>query len=194
MITIRRPAPKTKSAPAVVFEDEEIDADWRTTTREMLAKIVEDTGVYDEAQAVGRLARDLECCILVYSKNNPYAYRKKLNQLTFNLRHNGVFLLRSYYPWELGFINNEALGQNTAEEVEALRHKEQISAFQKVMNDTVGDLKAKADHDRVGASLVRCRACKSTNIFDFQKQTRAADEGMTWFYHCRDCGKTGKMS
>jgi len=203
MLSIR-PAPaktstKTKTpvvSPAPLFDEEEIYGDLRLKAQNLLEKIVKGAGVYKDDAIHKRIARDLECCILVYSKASLFAYQKKLNQLTYNLAHNGPFLLMSYYPWELAFINNAALGQNTEEELAMQRHKAQIQIFQDNMASTLKVLKAKAAVDRsvTGASQVRCRACKSTNIFDFQKQTRAADEGMTWFFTCRDCGKTGRLS
>lgn len=39
-----------------------------------------------------------------------------------------------------------------------------------------------------------CGRCKSTNITWTQKQTKGADESMTIFFECSDCGKRWKMS
>ncbi len=196
MIAIRPSPVKTKGVPTTVFPEDTIDGPMRLKARDLLTRITKATGTYDDDALNERIGRDLECCILVYSKSNPFAYRKKLNQLTYNLVSNGPFLLKAYYPWELAFINNAALGQNTEEEVVMEKHRAQIEVFQEGLNDTLSLLKAKAAADRsvTGASQVRCRACKSTNIFDFQKQTRSADEGMTWFFKCRDCGKMGRLS
>lgn len=198
--TVPKPTTKSKGsalpAPPAIFEEEDISGDLRLRSRDLLQRIVKESGVYADDAVNERIARDLECCILVDSKSHLFAYRKKLNQITYNLANNGPFLLSSYYPWELAFINNAALGQNTKEELAIQKHKAQIQMFQDDLAATLKVLKAKAAVDRsvTGASQVRCRACKSTNIFDFQKQTRAADEGMTWFFTCRNCGKTGRLS
>lgn len=38
----------------------------------------------------------------------------------------------------------------------------------------------------------KCRVCKSQKITFYQLQTRSADEPMTTFYTCQDCGKKWK--
>ena len=38
------------------------------------------------------------------------------------------------------------------------------------------------------AELARCGRCKSANIKTTLAKTRSADEGMTEFYECLDCG------
>ena len=40
----------------------------------------------------------------------------------------------------------------------------------------------------IGKSLFKCEKCKSDNTEDYQLQTRSADEPMTLFIICRDCG------
>lgn len=39
-----------------------------------------------------------------------------------------------------------------------------------------------------------CRDCKSTQYSFYQLQTRSADEPMTTFYICKECGKTYKVN
>lgn len=34
----------------------------------------------------------------------------------------------------------------------------------------------------------KCKRCKSTNVYSYEKQTRSADEGATRFYECTNCG------
>ena len=48
------------------------------------------------------------------------------------------------------------------------------------------------EEDDVG--LMQCSKCHSANIAWEQKQTRGADESMTIFCQCKDCGKRWKMS
>ena len=40
-----------------------------------------------------------------------------------------------------------------------------------------------------GPALNRCRKCGSTEVEWHQRQTRSADEGITTFCQCRQCGK-----
>ena len=39
-----------------------------------------------------------------------------------------------------------------------------------------------------------CHVCKNTKFFYRQLQTRSADEPMTTFYTCKECGKTYKVN
>jgi len=34
----------------------------------------------------------------------------------------------------------------------------------------------------------KCKRCKSTDVYSYEKQTRSADEGATRFYECTKCG------
>ena len=45
-----------------------------------------------------------------------------------------------------------------------------------------------------GVSLMQCSKCHSANIVWEQKQTRGADESMTIFFQCKNCGKRWKMN
>lgn len=38
-------------------------------------------------------------------------------------------------------------------------------------------------------AFIHCRACGSTKVEWYQRQTRGADEAATTFHRCRDCGK-----
>ena len=40
-----------------------------------------------------------------------------------------------------------------------------------------------------GSGMYKCARCGSTRTTNFQKQTRSADEPMTVFVKCKDCGK-----
>lgn len=171
---------------------DEIDANIRNQTVNLFKQTIILIGVVDEKKA-DIWARGLECCTLVYSKNDIGAYRKKINQLTFNIKKNGKFLLTSYYPWELSFLNDHALGQGTDEEKKMIAHVNKINHFKQEIETTIKLLKSNQKSDGMCKLQIRCRACKSMNIFDFQKQTRSADEAMTWFFTCRDCGTSGKI-
>lgn len=38
-------------------------------------------------------------------------------------------------------------------------------------------------------AFIHCRACGSSKVEWYQRQTRGADEAATTFHRCRDCGK-----
>jgi DNA-directed RNA polymerase subunit M/transcription elongation factor TFIIS len=53
------------------------------------------------------------------------------------------------------------------------------------------DLQTKANetrHDIESAGIIQCGACKSNSVSVVLKQTRSADEGMTAFASCGNCG------
>jgi len=44
-----------------------------------------------------------------------------------------------------------------------------------------------------GTGMFRCGKCKKNNCTYFQMQTRSADEPMTTFVSCLECGKRWKF-
>lgn len=42
--------------------------------------------------------------------------------------------------------------------------------------------------------LYSCRRCKGKNVSDYQRQTRAADEPLTVFCNCMDCGLSWRIN
>jgi len=44
----------------------------------------------------------------------------------------------------------------------------------------------------VSSGHIKCRKCKSNNLTTTQVQTRGADESMTVFFECGDCGQRWK--
>ena len=59
-------------------------------------------------------------------------------------------------------------------------------------NKRIADLISTAKKERSGGFLV-CRNCKSTKVDVDQLQTRSADEPMTLFALCTDCGTRWTM-
>lgn len=172
----------------------EIDAPMRISTRGKLASTIGEFGLYDDV-LVQKKARDLECCILVFSKSDPFIYRKKLGQLYHNIQQNGEYLFKTYHVWDLAFLDNRALAHSTKEEEERLQTRKRIATFQSNLNDKVEFIQKRAKEDNLEAhASVRCRDCKSYDVFKIQKQIRSGDEAMTDFYECRECGKRWKKN
>jgi len=49
-------------------------------------------------------------------------------------------------------------------------------------------------NNRATITWKSCKDCKSNKYFFYQLQTRSADEPMTTYYECRECGKTYKFN
>lgn len=47
---------------------------------------------------------------------------------------------------------------------------------------------------QVEEGIIQCKKCGSKRTLSFQKQTRSADEGMTTFYQCVECGAKARYS
>ena len=172
----------------------DIDAPMRVSCREKLEDTISSFKVHEEA-FVKKMARDLECCILVFSKSDPFVYRKKLGQLYHNIENNGEYLLKTYNVWDLAFLDNRALAHATKEEEYRLENRKRIAAFEGKLNSKLELIKRKTLEDNLESHCsVRCRGCRSYNVLNIKKQTRSADEAMTVFYRCLDCNKRWKKN
>ncbi|KAH9137304.1 hypothetical protein LEN26_005824 [Aphanomyces euteiches] len=123
-------------------------------------------------------------------------YTNKYRQLSFNLKKNAV--LRQELL--LHTISGDQLIKMTPDELATEERKKEMDqlrddAFQRARLDW-----AEANADKINKvcgikdprGLFTCGRCKSTNTSNTQQQTRSADEPMTVFVICHDCGKRWK--
>jgi len=130
-------------------------------------------------------AVDIECEIakqVVYSGASPVVYENKVRQIYWNL-YKVPELLDRYTPAQLVRLDNYTMAAGT--DVEQWHHQFQV--------------KVKSEHELTSrapsissSSLVKCRRCKSKDITTNQVQTRGADEAMTVFHECNNCGTRWK--
>ena len=130
-------------------------------------------------------------------KENKKEYTNKFRQLNFNLKKNkGLvqdILDAKVTGLELVEMTSEQLAtEEKRKEVEKLRD----DAFQRSRLDW-----AEANADKINkqcgikdseTGLFKCGRCKSTKTSNTQKQTRSADEPMTVFVLCHNCGNRWK--
>lgn len=127
---------------------------------------------------------------------NKKDYVGKFRQLSFNLKKNRALRERLVH----GEMMGEELIKLTSEELATAERKKQNEklrddAFQRSRLDW-----AEANEDKINKQcgienpegLFKCGRCKSTKTSNTQKQTRSADEPMTVFVHCRNCGNRWK--
>lgn len=145
--------------------------------RPSVAKNIE-IGVYDYAN------KEADNRNVVKKWDNPHfvvLYERKLISILNNLASSSVKTMlsdRKFKPQELAFKTHQEL--NTERWKDLLEAKKQ-----KEENMYAPRLEASTDN-------YTCRKCKSKKCTYFQLQTRSADEPMTTFVTCLECGNRWK--
>ena len=97
--------------------------------------------------------------------------------------------MKAYAPQLLPQLDHTLLAKNTPMEKWYDNHLENQRKQEEMLQMKPTDL---LEDD--GTSLMQCSRCHSSDIIWEQKQTRGADESMTVFFQCKNCGKRWKMS
>ena len=151
------------------------------------------------AQLCVSRADEVEGAISAKHKDNKSAYTEKARSLCFNIKKNGQLrsniLLGATGGEELVGMTSEELATTEKKaardaEVNKLRDSRRLDweqANEKKINEMCG-----IKGDLLNASLFTCGRCKSTKTTSTQKQTRSADEPMTVFVLCLNCGNRWK--
>lgn len=148
---------------------------------------------------MGPRAAEVEHAIYNAFRNNRKAYMDKARSISFNLKKNtklAVSLL-------LGQMEASAMVQMSAEELASDdARKTRQTVAQKLIdskrldweqaNESKINEQCGITGDLLQASLFTCGRCKSVKTTSTQKQTRSADEPMTVFVLCLNCGKRWK--
>lgn len=121
-----------------------------------------------------------------YMTNNEY--RAKIRSLFLNLKDKGNPGLRNEIV--LGYISAEKLvgmskDEMASESVRAM--KEKIASDNLFKAKAVGETQAETD-------AFKCGRCQQRKCTYYQMQTRSADEPMTTFVTCTNCGNRWKFS
>ena len=144
-------------------------------------------------------AGEVEAAIDSWSRGVKEQYTEKVRGLVFNLKKNGAIrdqvILGQISPDQLPRMSDEELQtEEKAQERDATVRKLQDSrrldwdqANEKKINDMCG-----IKGELLKASLFTCGRCKSIKTTSTQKQTRSADEPMTVFVLCMNCGNRWK--
>jgi len=200
------PATKKVVSPAQRSASQHVPEAWhnlapiRRNVRVKLLEILflEATGKDGDVEQYRTCAAAIETA-LDRLKLDRGAMASKSRQLVFNLRKNGT--LRGNLLD--GSITPEGLMRMSSEELQT----EECVAEKKKTIDKQNDSRRldwdKANEDKINdmcgikgdllnASLFTCNRCKSTKTTSTQKQTRSADEPMTVFVLCENCGKRWK--
>lgn len=145
------------------------------------------------------LATEIEVEMDILNKGDKATYTNKVRSLIFNLKKNSSLCENIL----LGSISVESLSKMTPDQ---LATSEKTKARSKMVNDIQESRRLDWEQaneskinemcgitgDLLNASLFTCGRCNSIKTTSTQKQTRSADEPMTVFVLCLDCGKRWK--
>jgi transcription elongation factor S-II len=148
--------------------------------------------------AVSR-ATEIEAAIQKKHGSDKQAYAGKARSLCFNIKKNvklgGQIILGQITAKDLVRMSSDELASDDQRKEMAERTKSIMDstrldwdqANESKINDMCG-----IKGDLLNASLFTCGRCKSHKTTSTQKQTRSADEPMTVFVLCLNCGKRWK--
>jgi transcription elongation factor S-II len=162
---------------------------------------LEKSGIHADAlkSLTTSRASEVEIACHELSKGKKQSYQDKVRSLIFNLKKNT-------------FLREDVILGNTSAETLVKMSKQQLATAEKSKerNATVEKLRGsrrldweEANEDKINemcgidgellqASLFTCGRCKSIKTTSTQKQTRSADEPMTVFVLCLNCGNRWK--
>lgn len=154
----------------------------------LLLQSVASQKCYTERQA-WRLTLDIEESIYAVTLTTHQQYERKCMQIAWNVTTNGTFLLATYKPHILAFLDNQKLAEGTDVERWWISYNERVNAETVLLNE-----ENKFDEEeQLSTTSLSCNRCHSRRIAIQQQQIRSADEGMTVFCTCKKCGMRWKM-
>lgn len=142
---------------------------------------------------------EVEAAINTWSKGVKQTYTEKVRSLVFNLKKNSQIRdqvtfgqispqqLCTMSPEELATEEKSKERDATLQKLQDSRRLDWDQANEKKINDMCG-----IKGELLKASLFTCGRCKSIKTTSTQKQTRSADEPMTVFVFCMNCGNRWK--
>lgn len=175
-----------KAAPAPVrTNSNQVSDEKRRVNRKLFAdELMKGTQYLDNPNSAKRISEQLAYEIENAIPKDDYVQqcRRLISALRDPIKNAEKHLLerimsRDLPPAEFARFTVEDL---MTEEQKAQKEKEKEEAFK---------AKQVPQPKACVSSLFRCRKCGSKNVTFYQQQTRSADEPMTNFCNCLDCGK-----
>ncbi|XP_058058171.1 transcription elongation factor S-II isoform X1 [Anopheles bellator] len=160
----------------------------RLKCREMLANALRVEGEMPEGcQTPEELGEELEEAIFVEFKNTDMRYKNRIRSRVANLKDPKNPSLRSNFV--SGALTAQRLAKMTSEEMASDEMKLLRDRFVK---EAINDAQL-ATVQGTKTDLLKCGKCKKRNCTYNQLQTRSADEPMTTFVMCNECGHRWKF-
>lgn len=160
----------------------------RLKCREMLVSALKvDDEEFEACASVDELAEELEESIYQEFRNTDMRYKNRVRSRIANLKDTKNPTLRINFL--AGAIPPNRLATMTAEEMASNEMKKIREHFQK---EAINDAQL-ATVQGTTTDLLKCGKCKKRNCTYNQIQTRSADEPMTTFVLCNECGNRWKF-
>ncbi|KRT78789.1 hypothetical protein AMK59_7966 [Oryctes borbonicus] len=160
----------------------------RLKCREMLAAALRvEKEDFEGCAPPEELAEELEEAIFSEFKNTDMRYKNRVRSRISNLKDTKNPTLRTNF--RIGAISASRLAVMTAEEMANDEIKQLRERFRK---EAINDAQL-ATVQGTKTDLLKCGKCKKRNCTYNQIQTRSADEPMTTFVMCNECGNRWKF-
>ncbi|CAF1058316.1 unnamed protein product [Rotaria sordida] len=179
----RQPSQPTSSLYTPSQTHDEI----RLKSRDLMASAFSVSELPEGSADPVELAARVEDVIFKELKDTGVKYRNRIRSRISNLKDLKNPNLRTNVL--LGFITPERLAVLTAEEMASDALKQERSK----LNESAINEHQLAMDEGTGTDLIQCKKCKQNNCAYTEAQTRSADEPMTLFVFCKNCGHRWKM-
>jgi len=157
----------------------------RSRCRDMMVGAIKGEGELPEGSNEDKcedLATRLESAVFEQFKQTNSKYKAQVRSRVFNLRDKKNPVLRLNLI--TGLVTPEKLAKMTSEEMANEEKQQERAKFEKEGLDA--GMLSKIEGTKT--SLLKCPDCGKRNCTYSQVQTRGADEPMTTFAVCNDCG------
>lgn len=160
----------------------------RLKCRELLTTAIRGDGeIPDGCAQPEELAEELEEAVYQEFRNTDMRYKNRIRSRVANLKDGKNPGLRMNFL--VGVIPANRLAVMTAEEMAS---DEMKSLRNKFLKEAINDAQL-ATVQGTKTDLLKCGKCKKRNCTYNQVQTRSADEPMTTFVMCNECGNRWKF-
>lgn len=160
----------------------------RLKCRELLIAAIKVDGETPEGCSTAEeLAEELEESIFTEFKNTDTRYKNRIRSRVANLKDVKNPTLRTNFI--SGAITAQKLAKMTPEEMAS---EEMKKIREKFVKEAINDAQL-ATAEGTKTDLLKCGKCKKRNCTYNQMQTRSADEPMTTFVLCNECGNRWKF-
>ena len=170
-----------------LFDEHKLPQPRDTTRNNIYNAFMENVNNYDE-EKVSKKADEIERCLYVSLKGNKYGIRAR--SIISNLMDKENIEFRQK-------VLNDQISPETLTTMDVLEmtSKEIKDKTEKIERDGLEKIRSDYDkeHTKIEEGLYTCFKCKSKKTRQYEQQTRSADEPMTIFVTCVDCGNSWRM-